>query len=85
MYDVVHHFHIDHNAPYFGIRGVMTHEKMMDFEGVHTEASSFYTIGLCHGVVFTDRFIFRYILENFSPPKWTFRSVYGCIQSVREN
>ena len=25
--------------------------------------------------VFTNRFIFRYILEHFSPPKWNLRSV----------
>ena len=40
MYDVVDYFHIDRNAPSFGTRSVMTYEKMMDFEGAHTEASN---------------------------------------------
>ena len=39
----------------------MTYEKMMDFKGAQLPC----VVGQCHGVVFTDRSIFKYILENF--------------------
>ena len=32
-------------------------------------------LGLCHGV-FKDRFMLRYILQHFFPPKWQVRCVY---------
>ena len=38
-------------------------------------------LGLSHGV-FTDRFIFRYILEQFFPRKWKLLSVYEHIQKI---
>ena len=39
-------------------------------------------LGLWHGV-FTDRFIFRHILEQFFPRKWNLRHVYERIQIIR--
>ena len=38
-------------------------------------------LSLCH-VVFTYRFIFRHILEHFSPQKWKLRSVHECTRSI---
>ena len=35
---------------------------------------------VCYSV-FTDRFIFRYILKHFFPRKWKLRSVCECIRS----
>ena len=39
-------------------------------------------LGLSHGV-FTDRSIFRYNLEHFSPRKWELRSVHERIINIR--
>ena len=38
-------------------------------------------LSLCH-VVFTDRFIFRHILEHFFPQKWKLRAVHECTRSI---
>ena len=46
--------------------------------GAHDQEQATRILGLYHGV-FTERFIFWYILEHFLPRKWTLRSNCECI------
>ena len=50
--------------------------------GAHNPERPTPILGLCHGV-FTDRFIFRHILEHSLPRKWNLRHVYKRIRSIR--
>ena len=69
-----------------GVRAVYCwYARGVKFQGMpwaHNPERVTAMLGLRHGV-FTDQFIFRYILEHFFPPlKWELRSCYERIRNT---
>lgn len=52
--------------------------------GAHNQGCAILILGLCHGF-FTDRFIFRRILQHFFPRKWKLRSFLERIRNIRSD